>query len=214
MSEMTATSAANSFAIALDRCVEVRRADLFLAFHHDFQIDRQRSARVHVCVDGGQMHHDLSLVVDGAASEDLAVAHVAFERRRLPQIERVDRLHVVVAVNEHGRLPGRAEPLAVCQRIAAGLELARIESGLAHAFDQPVATASDLAALFRIGAYRRDGDEPLEFGESALLFALAACDEVRIDDGHDAGSSTKGAPNCTSSVLPPRSISNECGLPS
>ena len=202
------------FAIALDRGVEVGRTDLLLALDDDFQVDRQPSARAHVCGDRGQVHDDLSFVVDGAAPEDLAVAHAAYERRSLPQIDRVDRLHVVVTVDEYRRFSGRTEPLAVRERISARLEPAGIEPNLAHAFDQAVATAGDFDALRGIGAYRGYRDEPFEFRESALLLSLAELDELRIDDVQDDGPSTNGSPNCTSRVLPSRSTSNACGLPS
>ena len=52
--------------------------------------------------------HHLALVVAGAAgADDLAPVrqrrHPRLERRRLPQLERIDRLHVVVTVEQHVR---------------------------------------------------------------------------------------------------------------
>ena len=62
--------------------------------------------------DGLDLDVDLALVVAGAARVDVVAAHFGLERRRLPLVQRIGRLHVVVAVEEDGRLAGRAQPLA------------------------------------------------------------------------------------------------------
>ena len=59
-----------------------------------------------VRLDGLEVHEDLALVVGGATRVDLAVPDGCLEWRRHPFVDRIDRLHVVVAVEEDRRLPG------------------------------------------------------------------------------------------------------------
>ena len=90
----------------------MRRAGLLLAL--DQQLDRDRRG---VAAGGGQVraHAEqveghVALVVDGAAGVQLGPSgpstHGRLERRVLPQLQRVDRLHVVVAVDERDRRAG------------------------------------------------------------------------------------------------------------
>lgn len=106
--------------------LETRRPDLFFALDDDFDVDRKPAARSQVRFDCGEMHEHLALVVDRAAAVDIAAAHFGFKRRALPKRERIDGLHVVVPVDQHRRLSRRAEPLAVGERVAAGLEQLRL----------------------------------------------------------------------------------------
>ena len=64
---------------------------------------------------------DLALVVGRAAGQHAAVDDDRLERRRGPQVERVDRLDVVVAVDEDRRGALGVEPVAVDDRVAARL---------------------------------------------------------------------------------------------
>ena len=64
---------------------------------------------LHVRLDRLEVHVDLALVVHRAARVELAVAQHRLERRRGPQLERLGRLHVVVAVEQRGGLC-RARP--------------------------------------------------------------------------------------------------------
>ncbi len=65
------------------------------------------------------MDVDLSFVVDGAAPVEEAITRFGLEGRRLPRIERVDGLHVVMAVDEERGFAGRVEPFGVDGGVAA-----------------------------------------------------------------------------------------------
>ena len=71
---------------------------------------------------------DLALVVDGAAADELLAvrgrAHERLQRRGLPQLDRVDRLHVVVAV-ERARSARRGRRSATRRRPRADPRSAR-----------------------------------------------------------------------------------------
>ena len=94
--------------MGLDEVVEIGGADFLLALEDDADVDRQAAVLLQVRFDGLEVHEDLALVVGGAARVDLAVADRRLERRRLPQLDRIDRLHVVVAVEEDRRRALRA----------------------------------------------------------------------------------------------------------
>ena len=63
----------------------------------------------------------VALAVRGAAGQHPAVLDDGHEGRRLPQVDRVHRLDVVVAVDEHGGLAGGVQPVGVDDGVAAGL---------------------------------------------------------------------------------------------
>src|SRR5690606_23618652 len=100
------------------------------------------AARLQVRLDAAYVKEELTLVVDGAARVHAPVAHVRLERRRRPQVERLRRLDVVVAVDENGRraLTGTA-PLADHRGMSARILDRRLETGGLHACAQPLGRA-------------------------------------------------------------------------
>ena len=108
--------------VRLDEVVEIRGADFFLPLEDDAHVDGQPAVLLEVRFDGLEVHEDLALVVGGPARVDLAVAHGRLERRGVPELQRIDRLHVVVAVEEDGRRAFGAEPVAVDDGIAGRLD--------------------------------------------------------------------------------------------
>ena len=119
---MTTTSAASSALCARDEVVEVLAADFLFALEDELHVHRQPAVLLEMRLDRLEVHEHLALVVGRAAGVDLAVADRRLERRRLPQVERIDRLHVVVAVEEDRRRARRAQPVAVDDRIARRLD--------------------------------------------------------------------------------------------
>jgi hypothetical protein len=94
--------------VLLEERHEILRADLLLALDQDRDVDRQRTRDLLPGPAGLHKGHQLALVVLGAArDDDLASIGVigdhGFERRTMPEIERIDRLHIVVAVEQHMR---------------------------------------------------------------------------------------------------------------
>ena len=104
--------------VRADEVVEVRTADFLFALDHELHVHGQAAVLLHVRFDRLEVHEHLPLVVGRAARVDLAVANRRLEGRRLPQIQRIDRLHVVVPVEQDGGRLGRAEPVAIDDRIA------------------------------------------------------------------------------------------------
>ena len=109
-----------------DELVEVQAADFLFAFEKHLDVQRQSSGLLHVRFDRLEVHEDLAFVVGGAPRVELAFANGRLERRRFPELERVDRLNVVVAVEEDGGRAGSVQPFAVDDRIAGGLDQAHV----------------------------------------------------------------------------------------
>ena len=93
---------------------QMLRAALLLALDHGGDIQRQLAGDRLEGAAGLDEGHGLAFVVAGPArDDDLAPAgkrlDARLERRRLPQIERIDRLHVVMAVKQHARAGGAVD---------------------------------------------------------------------------------------------------------
>ena len=83
---------------------EIRRARLFLALDQQLERDRRRARPARRAGPRGQgVEQHLALVVGGPAPQQLPVALHRHERRRIPFLQRLDRLHVVMAVHQHHR---------------------------------------------------------------------------------------------------------------
>jgi len=155
-------------------------ADFLFAFDEKGHVRRHRRARLHVGLDGVHVGEELSLVVGGAASEQLTVAHDRFERRRVPRLERLGRLHVVVAVDQD---PGSAGPVPPGagddDRVAVRRVQFDIQTQRAKEPGEPVGARQHVAAMFGLGRDAREPHERFELVEGSLAILC----EVLLD--HD-----------------------------
>jgi hypothetical protein len=112
--------AGEALAHPLDQLGKVRASRFLLAFDQHLQIHRQPTR----CFEESLRHEDRdqhrSLVVGHAAPVEAIVAHGGLERRRQPFVQRIGRLHVVMAVDEDGRLLGIRHDLAEHRGMATG----------------------------------------------------------------------------------------------
>jgi hypothetical protein len=110
---------------------------------------------------------DLALVVDGAARDQARAAlgghHGRLERRAQPKLERLDRLHVVVAIVQDARPAAIARPrmMADHHRLARGLTQRRLEADRAQVLDEPLGGPPRVGVARRIGADAGDAQELL-----------------------------------------------------
>ena len=175
---ITTTSAAEHRLVGADEVVEVGAADLLLALEQHLDVHRQASLLRQVRLDRLHVHEDLALVVDGAAGVELAVAHRGLERRRGPQLQRIHRLHVVVAVEEDRRRAFGAEPLGVDHRMPGRLhELRVVQADPGELGGRPLGAAADVGGVRR---QRRDAGNRQVFLQ--LLDVAVAVDVDVVDD--------------------------------
>ena len=102
--------------------LEVYGPGLFLTFHDELEVQRAPPFTASTELHRLQVHPDLALVVDGTPGVEVAVADLRLERRRAPLVERIDRLDVVMAVDERSRQRGIDEALRVDGRVSRGLD--------------------------------------------------------------------------------------------
>ena len=98
--------AAEFVAMVEEERSEAGAADFLLAFEQEDQIHRQFAAFAQRFLDTQHMGHHLALVVGGTARPDPAIADFRLKRIAGPQVQRIDRLHVIVTVNEHRAAAG------------------------------------------------------------------------------------------------------------
>ncbi len=130
--------------------------------------------------------HELALVVRGAApADDRAVRGLldrGIERTSVPEIERIDWLHVVVPVEEHVRGAVRRADPAGDHRAARGGAHLGLGAHAAQVRGEELGRVGAVGRMRGIGRDRRDAQErhqPPECG--ALLFGEA------IEDRGEAG---------------------------
>ena len=149
---------------------EVRRAGLLLALDQEActvtaGVSRPVAAR---CARRpSRWNATLALVVGGAAGVQLgSPLDGRLERRVRPQLQRVDRLHVVVAVDERDRRV-RRRPTATRRRPPGARrrpDLDGGEPGRRKRLGQPLGAAPHVRRVRRVGGDRRDPQPGVEVG--------------------------------------------------
>ena len=98
-------------------------ADFFLAFDQHRDADGEATGESTIGAERFKPEHGLTLVVHSAARDDpLAVRPVhqqRLERRGGPQVQRLRRLHVVMAVEQQVRRAAGAGKMSECHRMPA-----------------------------------------------------------------------------------------------
>jgi len=120
-----------SLAFAHERLIEVGRADLFLALHHDRHIHRKATADAQVSFERREMHEDLPLVVGTSATVHLAVAYAQRKRGCRPERLRIGGLHVVMTVDQQRRRTGMRVMATVGDGMTARFEDRGLEAEIA-----------------------------------------------------------------------------------
>ena len=93
-------------AISLQKPGQVAAANLFFALNDEVQVDGQIAAFFERLLDAENMREDLALVVRRTPRVDITVFQNRSEGRRIPQLERVGRLHIVMPVKHDGLAAG------------------------------------------------------------------------------------------------------------
>ena len=117
---------------------------------------------LHPGLDALHVREHLAFVVGRAAGIDVAVAHGRLERRADPLVERLRRLHVVVAVDQRDRLARHRRRLGVHERMTGRLDQLRRQAKLLELRGHPLGRPARFAALARIGA---DAGNPQQLGQ-------------------------------------------------
>ncbi len=129
---------ANYGGVAFEACrlaghvgFDVFAAHLFFAFDQELHVDRQFAVLFQQSLHGFDQDVGLAFVVGRPARVDVVVADVGLKRRRLPFVQRIGRLHVIMPVEQHDGLAWSAQPFGVHQGIPLSFDQLRLlETGL------------------------------------------------------------------------------------
>ncbi len=143
--------AGQAVAVGVEEWREIRAADFLLALDEQDQVHRQVALFLQRVLDAEDVGEDLPFVIAGAPRGDDAVFDAGVERRPMPEIKRIDRLHVVMAVDQDRGpaflfRPVRDDNGMSRRGILRGVESDRLQFG-----DKPLGAAEDLVLVFRIG---------------------------------------------------------------
>ena len=152
---------------------KVFAADFLLTFNHKSQVAGQGSSGFEIGLDGLQVGEVLALVVGAAARVNGTSLNARLERRRIPQVERLGRLHVVVAVYHEVR---RAAPATITVRrlgnddgMAGGRADFRFESDGAAMGDEPFGAGAKIFFVLRLRGDACEAEVIAQFGHEARL---------------------------------------------
>jgi hypothetical protein len=171
-----------------------------LAVHYTPNTDGSRPPNTYsfldleVCFERFHVEEELPFVVHRSASEDLSVAHGWLERRRCPQLERLRRLDIVVAVDENGRRAGRVPPLADDNRVAGGRIDLRRHTDFVEGCIHPLRRAPRVGVVVRLRAHARDAEKLEQLVMDARIVVGEKSLEIRRN-GCLTASSVARAPN-------------------
>src|SRR5687767_12209163 len=150
-------------------------SDLLLALVAKLEVDRQPAAYAEDGLDRLQVGEHLALVVAGAARVDPAVADRRLERRTVPGVQRLRRLDVVVAVDEHRPCRVGRSYFSEDDRISARLHEPRLGAGVGH---EPLHEGGALADSRVLRRDRRLTQQRAQLVDEALTVRLDVIEDV------------------------------------
>ena len=166
---------------------QVLRPALFFAFDHHGDVERQFARDRLEGAASLDKGHGLAFVVAGAARDDDFPAAVErldarLERRRLPQIERIDRLHVIMAIEQDARRLPRGRSVAAFadhDRVAVGRAHAGLESETAEVGGDVFGRGAAMRCIGRVGRDRLNSQEREQPIEASVEIAVDASEDSR-----------------------------------
>ncbi len=162
---------------------QIFRAALLLALHQHGDVERKLAGDGLEGAAGLDEGHGLALVVAGAAGDDDLAAAVErldarLERRRLPQLERIDRLYVVVAVEQYARgLAVPAWPLPLLPITTGWPGVGRTvvsKPRLRRSAGHMLGCLAALRRIGRVGRHRLDAQQREQAIETLIEIAVDA----------------------------------------
>ena len=138
--------------VRFEKFREVRTADFFFAFDDKREVAGQGGAGFQIGFDGFEMREVLAFVVGGAAGKNRAALDARREWRRCPLVDRVRRLHVVMAIDHEVRLAGRTGSRCPGQHdgMAIGRANPCVEADVAAVLREPFGAREHVCFVLRL----------------------------------------------------------------
>ncbi len=189
---------AESMPVGLEPGVEVGRPGLLLALEHVADVDGQTSLGLQPGTHGPQVEMDLALVVRRATGEDPAVLDARLEWRPDPQVERIHRLHVVVAIHEDGRCAVGVQPVGVHHRMSAGRgHLDVLQAPSLQPLRHELGRSHHVRVVLRERPDARDAQEVDVVGQALVRRAVQEGVDAGDGVGHGSSGHVTRPPRCT-----------------
>jgi hypothetical protein len=144
---------------------EIRRADFLLAFEEEDHVHGQVAVGLERFFDTEEVGEVLALVVGRAAGVDLVTDEGWFKGRGVPFRDGIDRLHIVVAVDEDGGAARLRRAAGDEDGMAGRLMQFRLEPHRAALVHEEFGAAADVFAMTAVRRDAGEAEEVEEFGE-------------------------------------------------
>ena len=136
---------------------------------------------------GFQVHEQLAFVIIGSAGIDRLLPRCGifcdhrFERIGAPFLQRLRRLHIIMAIDQY-RLPGRIEDfLAEDHRIArCRIDPGLVRTGLQQEVPQPFGTPDHVRFVLRLGADGRNPQQRKKLVKEPLPVRFDVCFHIEM----------------------------------
>ncbi len=158
-----------------EKIAEIAAADFFLAFDDEVQINREIAVFLNRLLNAEDVREDLTFVVGGTTRKDVAIFQHRLERRRIPKLQRIGRLNIIVSVNHHRLAAGLMFVFRPDHRMARRRHQLRFQADRGQFFHQPMRAFSD---LFSVGLVGRNTREPEEL---IIIFEMTCAHAVTLD---------------------------------
>ena len=159
--------------VLLQKRRQALAAHFFLALDHERQVAWQLRARRKIGLDSLEMGQVLPFVVAGSASKQRTACNPRLERRRLPKVHRLGRLHVIMAIYHKMRAAvslglGRGR-LGNHDGVALRGAKPGVQADLPAVLDHPLRTRLQVLPMLRLGGDARKAHILAQFINSTGL---------------------------------------------
>src|SRR5690606_37632568 len=107
----------DELSMLLQKLWKVCGTDFFFALDQELDVERERALRLDQGLQRLKVHKHLPLVVACAPSPNVSITDGRLKGRRRPQVDRINRLDVVVTVNQRCGPTGLIDALGVYDRM-------------------------------------------------------------------------------------------------
>jgi len=153
------------FAVFFEERGEVGGADFFFALEKEDEVYGEFTFVSNGFADADNMREHLAFIVGGTTGPDPPVADFGCEGWGVPEIEGIDRLDVVVAVDEDGFPIWLVLVFCDDDGVAGCLMKLGREADGSELFNDPIAAVPDVVLVLGIGGYAGKREEGEEFSE-------------------------------------------------
>ena len=168
--------------VVLHELPQVVATHLLFALDHHLHVARQASVLDHR-FHGLHVHVELAFVIRAPPGVDEPVLHHRIEGAAVPKVQWVRGLHIVVTINQHGRLGRVDDLLPINDRMSLGGAYFHLfQPGFLHTLFHGFSAPGDIGLVLGIGAHTGDAQEVQQFVQEALLLAF----DVGVDRLHGA----------------------------